>query len=143
MRLLSLASTHHEKLIQDLRNGHLLDVIEYLFTNHDNNELLSKFYKTSTRTTLRGNQERYYSHEDFPTSTRRQKDVVCMVKVTISKQQRHNIRGDQGQNRRTDQPGRKRHPGGEKQAISLRNSRPAGEIAVSYTHLTLPTICSV
>ena len=40
------------------------------------------------------------------------------------------IRGDQGQNRRTDQPGRKRHPGGEKQAISLRNSRPAGEIVI-------------
>jgi len=33
---------------------------------------------------------------------------------------------DQGQNSRTDQPGRKCHSGGEKQAISLRNSRPFG-----------------
>jgi len=29
------------------------------------------------------------------------------------------IRGDQGQNRRTDQPGRKLYPDGDKQAISL------------------------
>ena len=40
------------------------------------------------------------------------------------------IRGDQGQNRRTDQPGRKRHPGGEKQAISLRNSHPDCEVVI-------------
>jgi len=34
--------------------------------------------------------------------------------------------GDQGQDRRTDQPGRKCHLGSEKRAISLRNSHPAG-----------------
>jgi len=35
---------------------------------------------------------------------------------------------DQTKNRQTNQPGRKCHSGGEKQAIGLQNSHPASEI---------------
>jgi len=50
--------------------------------------------------------------------------------------------GDQGQNRRTDHPGRKCHLGGEKRAISLRKSRPSGEIAIQLGGIAIRPVKS-
>jgi len=70
-----------------------------------------------------------------PLSAKWRSRTVCLHKSESETTSKWNwkvisIRGDQGQNRQTDQPGRKWYPGGEKQAISLRNRHPAAGIVV-------------